>query len=95
MSEQKPVPHNIEAEQALLGAILMNNEAFHRAADIVTPEHFYEPVHRMIFEAMAKFAKVGKVGETESTAKTVRPVQMARTALVWPAPCKARTAIWC
>lgn len=63
MSEQKPVPHNIEAEQALLGAILMNNEAFHRAADIVTPEHFYEPVHRMIFEAMSKFAKVGKVAD--------------------------------
>jgi replicative DNA helicase len=41
-------PHNIEAEQALLGAILVNNEAFYRVSDFLNPEHFYEPVHREI-----------------------------------------------
>ena len=35
-------PHNIEAEQALLGAILVNNEAFYRVSDFLEPEHFYE-----------------------------------------------------
>ena len=59
----RAVPNNIDAEQALLGAILVNNEAFHRAADIVKPSDFYEPVHQLIFEAMAKFAKVGKVAD--------------------------------
>ena len=39
-------PHNIEAEQALLGAILVNNEAFYRVSDFLMPEHFYEPVHK-------------------------------------------------
>jgi len=51
-------PHNVEAEQALLGAILVNNEAYHRVADFLLPEHFYEPVHQRIFEACA--ARIGK-----------------------------------
>jgi replicative DNA helicase len=47
-------PHNIEAEQALLGAILINNEAYHRVGEYLRPEHFYEPVHARIFAAMAR-----------------------------------------
>jgi replicative DNA helicase len=43
-------PHNIEAEQALLGAILVNNEAYHRVASYLRAEHFFEPVHARIFE---------------------------------------------
>ena len=43
-------PHNIEAEQALLGAILVNNEAFYRVSDFLEPKHFFEPVHRRIYE---------------------------------------------
>jgi len=33
-------PHNIEAEQALLGALLLNNDAFDRVSDFLRPEHF-------------------------------------------------------
>ena len=44
-------PHNIEAEQALLGAVLLNNEAFDRIESI-EPCHFYEPLHARIFDAM-------------------------------------------
>ena len=43
------VPHNIEAEQALLGAILVNNEAFYRVSDFLEAEHFFEPLHQRIF----------------------------------------------
>ena len=43
-------PHNIEAEQALLGAILVNNDAFHRVGEYLLAEHFFEPVHARIFE---------------------------------------------
>ena len=39
-------PHNIEAEQALLGAILINNEAFYRVSDFLEPKHFFEEIHR-------------------------------------------------
>jgi replicative DNA helicase len=44
-------PHNIEAEQALLGALLVNNDVYDRVSGIVQAEHFHEPVHARIFEA--------------------------------------------
>jgi replicative DNA helicase len=51
-------PHNIEAEQALLGAILVNNEAYHRVGEFLRPEHFFEPVHARIYECCA--ARIGR-----------------------------------
>ncbi|MGF1550883.1 MAG: replicative DNA helicase [Paracoccaceae bacterium] len=42
-------PHNIEAEQALLGAILVSNDVFAQVETVVTPEHFYAPVHGRVF----------------------------------------------
>jgi replicative DNA helicase len=48
------LPHNIEAEQALLGALLVNNEVYDRVAGIVTEAHFYDPVHGRIFETAAR-----------------------------------------
>ena len=56
-------PHNIEAEQALLGAILINNEAYHRVSDFLRPEHFYEPVHGRIFEAMRRLIEQGRLAD--------------------------------
>ena len=47
------MPHSIEAEQQLLGAILTNNDIFDRIAAIIGPEHFYDPVHARIFETAA------------------------------------------
>ncbi|MCC5990947.1 MAG: replicative DNA helicase [Rhodobacteraceae bacterium] len=44
------MPHNIEAEQQLLGAILVNNDIYDRISSLVKPEHFYDPVHQRIFE---------------------------------------------
>ena len=52
------VPHSIEAEQQLLGAVLTNNDLFDRIAQILRAEHFYDPVHARIFEtAAARIAK--------------------------------------
>jgi len=53
-AETGAMPHNIEAEQQLLGAILTNNETYDRVAQIIKPEHFYEPVHGRIYEEAAK-----------------------------------------
>jgi replicative DNA helicase len=47
------LPHNIEAEQQLLGAILTNNEVYDRIASLVKPEHFFDPVHQRIYERAA------------------------------------------
>ena len=44
------LPHNIEAEQQLLGAILTNNDIYDRIASVVRSDHFFEPVHKRIFE---------------------------------------------
>ena len=43
------LPHNIEAEQALLGALLVNNDVYDRISNLVQERHFYDPVHGRIF----------------------------------------------
>jgi replicative DNA helicase len=57
-AEGEPLPHNIEAEQQLLGAILTNNDIYDRIASLVRAEHFFDPVHQRIFEiAVARIQK--------------------------------------
>ncbi|PTE12670.1 replicative DNA helicase [Pseudogemmobacter blasticus] len=52
------LPHNIEAEQQLLGAILVNNDIYDRIASLIRSEHFFDPVHARIFEiASARIQK--------------------------------------
>jgi Replicative DNA helicase len=68
-------PHNVEVEQALLGAILINNDAFYRVADFLLPEHFYEPIHREIYELAGKIIRAGKAAEP-ATLKTHLPEQL-------------------
>jgi len=53
ISEQlKLPPHNIEAEQAILAGILINNEAINHVIDLLSPEDFYRDSHRYIYESM-------------------------------------------
>jgi replicative DNA helicase len=54
-------PHNIEAEQALLGAILVNNEAHLAVSTFLEAQHFYDPVHARIYEACAKLIGRGQL----------------------------------
>jgi replicative DNA helicase len=56
-------PHNAEVEQALLGAILMNNAAYERVADRLQPEHFYDPVHARIFAAAGTLIARGQIAD--------------------------------
>ncbi|MGC6471303.1 MAG: replicative DNA helicase [Parvibaculales bacterium] len=51
----RPLPHNIEAEQGLLGALLVNNDVMDKVEDFLLPRHFHDPVHGRIFEAAIKF----------------------------------------
>src|SRR5262247_2224785 len=62
-------PHNIEAEQALLGAILVNNEAHDRVSGFLEAQHFYDPLHQQIFEVASKLIASGKQA-TPITLKT-------------------------
>jgi replicative DNA helicase len=72
----RSAPQNVEAEQALLGAILVNNEAFYRVSDFLEPQHFFEPVHRVIFEVAAQLIRAGKIA-TPVTIKTFLPADLA------------------
>jgi replicative DNA helicase len=65
----RSAPHNIEAEQALLGAVLVNNEAFYRVSDFLKPEHFFEPIHQKIYQLTSDLIRAGKVA-TPVTLKT-------------------------
>ena len=62
-------PHNIEAEQALIGAVLVNNDAFDRVSDFLKADHFSEELHRRIFEVASQLIRAGKVA-TPVTLKT-------------------------
>ena len=53
-AEPRALPHNIEAEQALLGALLVNNDIYDRVANLVQAAHFFDPVHARIFEVAAE-----------------------------------------
>ena len=50
--EHRSPPSNLEAEQALLGALLVNNEAIHLAASFLEGSHFLLPVHGRIYDAI-------------------------------------------
>ena len=53
-------PHSVEAEQSLLGALLIDGTAWDQIGDIVHAEDFYRPDHRMIFEAVAALVAAGR-----------------------------------
>ncbi|HEY7819311.1 MAG TPA: replicative DNA helicase [Vicinamibacteria bacterium] len=55
----RTLPHSIEAERTLLGAILIENEAFHHASEILTERDFYRDAHRRIFQRMASLSARG------------------------------------
>ena len=59
----RALPHNDEAEQALLGAMLVNNEVANRVSGFLRPEHFFQPVHGRIHEAIIKLVERGQIAD--------------------------------
>lgn len=62
-SETPTPPHSIEAEQAVLGALLIDATAWDQVADIVAAADFYRPDHRLIFEALGSLVAAGRPGD--------------------------------
>src|ERR1700753_3273199 len=54
-------PHNFEAEQALLGAILLNNRAIENVLEFLRPGHFAEPLHGRIYAACLALAERNQI----------------------------------
>ena len=61
------VPYDVEIEQALLGAILVDNHALERVAALIRAEHFYDPLHARIFETMSLALERGSFALTPLT----------------------------
>lgn len=59
--EYRTPPHNLQAEQELLGAILVNNDAAARVEDFLRPEHFIEGVHQKIYAAAMRLIDKGEL----------------------------------
>lgn len=70
--DYRSAPSNIEVEQALLGAILVNNNAFDRVSDFLQSEHFHEPIHQMIYDEASTLIRADRV-VNPMTIKTYLP----------------------
>jgi replicative DNA helicase len=62
-------PHSLEAEQALLGAILVNNTAYERVSGFLEGQHFFDPLHQQVYEIAGKLIAEGRL----ATPITLRP----------------------
>jgi len=68
---ERALPHAVDAEMALLGATMFDNEAFHLAGDI-EPKHFYEPLHQKLWTAMAERIAVKGLAEPVGLAELLK-----------------------
>jgi len=64
-------PHSIEAEQSLLGALLVDNHAFDKVGDVVTADDFYRDDHRRIFRHIAKLIEANKPADAVTVNESV------------------------
>jgi replicative DNA helicase len=58
---QRHLPYDVDVEQALIGAILIDNYSLDRASRILKPEHFYDPLHQRLFTAMERMWASGHI----------------------------------
>jgi len=61
LSQPKLPPQNLEAEQSVLGAVLLDNSAMAKAMELLVEENFYRTSHRKIYRAMLELSEVGEV----------------------------------
>src|SRR2546430_3086179 len=65
-------PHNIEAEESLLGAMLLSKDAIASAVETVSPEDFYKPAHGHLFEAIQTLYGRGEPVDPVTVAEELR-----------------------
>jgi len=64
-------PHSVEAEQSLIGALLLDNQAFDRVADVVTAEDFYRDDHRRIFRHVSRLIEHNRPADMVTVAESI------------------------
>jgi replicative DNA helicase len=60
IAQLKVPPHSVEAEQSVLGGLMLANDAWDRVADLLSEDDFYRPEHRLIFRHMAKLVEASQ-----------------------------------
>ena len=56
-------PRNLDAEKSLLGAILVNNQAYERVSGFLQPQHFSDPIHTRIYEACSRLIERNQIAD--------------------------------
>ena len=72
ISSLKLPPHSIEAEQSVLGGLLLNNDAWDRIGDIVGDEDFYREDHRRIYRHISKLIENNKPADVLTTSESLQ-----------------------
>ena len=67
----KVPPHSIEAEQSVLGGLLLDNQAFDRVADLISGNDFYRDDHRRIWRHIAKLVEAGKPADVVTVSESI------------------------
>lgn len=67
----KTPPHSTEAEQSVLGALLLDNQAFERVADLITAEDFYQDNHRRIWRHLSKLIEANQPADTVTVSERI------------------------
>ena len=75
VADFKVPPHSIEAEQSVLGGLMLDSQAYDKIADIIRDEQFYRQEHRLIYHAMEKLAQQNKPFDVLTTAEALKNLE--------------------
>uniref|UniRef100_A0A0Q9YG87 Replicative DNA helicase n=1 Tax=Candidatus Berkiella cookevillensis TaxID=437022 RepID=A0A0Q9YG87_9GAMM len=79
-SKLKVPPHSIEAEQAVLGGLMLDDKAWDRIADKLSEDHFYRRDHRLIYQAMIKLKSEGQPLDVITVSETLQKLEQLEAA---------------
>lgn len=71
LASLKIPPHSVEAEQSVLGGLLLENEALDKIADLITPSDFYRHDHRVIYEHISRLIEHSKPADIVTVAESL------------------------
>ena len=93
---EERVPVSLEAEQAILGAILFDNEIYYRVSAFLKPEHFFDPVHQLIYDACGKLINSGRLAAPTIDSELVRvsTPSWSDSFGSWPASRTLNSSFW-
>jgi replicative DNA helicase len=74
LAQLRTPPHSIEAEQSVLGALILDNNAIDKIADLLKPEDFYNDGHRLVYEHINRLAAENKPADAVTLAESLRAV---------------------